>query len=474
MNVFLYVRVSTAEQAKEGYSIQEQIERLHSFCKAMKWTPAQVFNDAGYSGASTDRPDLNRMIQAVKAGKADKVLVYKLDRLSRSQLDTLYLIEKVFLANNTDFVSMSENFDTATPFGRAMIGILAVFAQLEREQIKERMQMGKEARAKEGKYSGNHVVPVGYDYDIDNDRLVVNEYEKMQVLEVFQLFFAGTSIKKMIQIFDEKGYRHKHGSWNDKTIRNVMRSKTYLGFLMYRGQWYPANHDPIITEDMHKKAVKMLDQRKEAYLKNHRPGKVQSYLGGLLVCKWCGAKYTKKSGYKNKDGKQNCYYYCNSRVKQSPKSIKDPNCKNKNWRMDDLDNAILDEIRKLSVDPRYLEQLKEKKKNNPRPDIIRSELEKLDTQLEKVIDIYTYGNIPFSAVQGKINSINKQKESLSAELDRIEREDETGQELAADAIRSFGEALDNGSFQQIRAIIETLIEYIELDGETVNIHWNFT
>ena len=150
MNVALLARVSTQEQAINGHSIGEQIERMHKYCDAMGWTVYKEYTDAGYSGANTDRPALQRMIRDIKAGKINKVLVYKLDRLSRSQKDTLYLIEDVFLANNTDFVSMSENFDTSTPFGRAMIGILAVFAQLEREQIKERMQMGKEARAKEG------------------------------------------------------------------------------------------------------------------------------------------------------------------------------------------------------------------------------------------------------------------------------------------------------------------------------------
>ena len=151
MRVALYPRVSTQEQAKEGYSIGEQIERLTDYCKAMRWEVYKIYTDPGYSGGNTDRPGLQEMIKDVEAGLIDKVVVYKLDRLSRSQLDTLYLIEKVFLANGTDFVSMSENFDTSTPFGRAMIGILAVFAQLEREQIKERMGMGKEDALDAGK-----------------------------------------------------------------------------------------------------------------------------------------------------------------------------------------------------------------------------------------------------------------------------------------------------------------------------------
>lgn len=148
MKVGLYVRVSTQEQADEGYSVQEQTERLKKYCEAMNWIVYKVYTDPGYSGGNIDRPGFQTMIDDVKAGKIDKVVVYKLDHLSRSQFDTLYLIEKVFLVNDTDFVSMTENFNTSSPLGRAMIGFLAVFAQLEKDKINERMSMGKEARAK--------------------------------------------------------------------------------------------------------------------------------------------------------------------------------------------------------------------------------------------------------------------------------------------------------------------------------------
>lgn len=122
LKVVIYVRVSTTEQATEGYSIGEQTERLKMYCEAMGWEIVDIFVDPGYSGGDTNRPGLTSMIKTVETTDVDKVVVYKLDRLSRSQKDTLFLIEDVFLKNNTDFVSMNENFDTSTPFGRAMIG----------------------------------------------------------------------------------------------------------------------------------------------------------------------------------------------------------------------------------------------------------------------------------------------------------------------------------------------------------------
>lgn len=124
MKVALYPRVSSHEQV-EGYSIGEQIDRLTKYCEAMGWEIYKIYTDPGYSGGNTERPGLQEMLKDIKAGKVDKVVVYKLDRLSRSQKDTMMLIEDEFLAYGVDFVSMSENFDTSTPFGRAMIGILA-------------------------------------------------------------------------------------------------------------------------------------------------------------------------------------------------------------------------------------------------------------------------------------------------------------------------------------------------------------
>ncbi len=157
--VAIYVRVSTQEQASEGYSISEQKERLQKYCEAHGWTLVDTYVDPGFSGTTTNRPALQKLLSDISHCFFDTVLVYKLDRLSRSQKDTMQLIENVFLKNNIDFISMNENFDTGTPFGRAMIGILSVFAQLERDQIKERLTMGRIGRAKTGhwKVVKNHL-----------------------------------------------------------------------------------------------------------------------------------------------------------------------------------------------------------------------------------------------------------------------------------------------------------------------------
>ena len=171
----LYARVSTDAQAEEGYSIDIQGERLEAYCNLKGYESFEHYIDGGYSGSNLNRPSMQRLIQDCKDKKIDRVVVYKLDRLSRSQKDTLYLIEEVFLPHGVDFVSINESFDTSTPFGRAVIGILSVFAQLERENIRERTRAGMLGRVRDGYWPGGGRVPFGYDYDAKLNILVPNK-----------------------------------------------------------------------------------------------------------------------------------------------------------------------------------------------------------------------------------------------------------------------------------------------------------
>ena len=476
MRVVIYVRVSTQEQAKEGYSIGEQIERLNKYCEAMGWTVVETYIDPGYSGGDTNRPGLNAMIKAVQEGEVDKVVVYKLDRLSRSQKDTLFLIEDVFLKNNTDFVSMNENFDTATPFGRAMIGILAVFAQLEREQIKERMSMGKEARAKEGKWHGGATEPIGYDYDPVTELLNVNDYEAIQIRELYDLFLQGTPLRTIERMFREKGYKHKHGVWDPKTMRRLMRNKTQLGYIKHRDQWYDGDHDPIIDEETYKKAVKLLDVRAEQYkMTGVKAGAKTTYLGGLLYCKHCGGKYTKQAN--GRTTPKTLWYMCHSRCKKVKKMIKDPNCKNKNWKMLELDNMVFAEIRKLATDPQYYHDIKKDKPKTKEPrkiDILEKEIEKIDAQISRFMDLYGVGTFTMDQVNGKVTPLNETRKGLVRELESLNAEvGRLTEEEFRDIIASAADVLDYGDFEEIRAMIESLIYFIEIDNEDIYIHWKF-
>ena len=469
MRIILYVRVSTQDQI-DGYSIDEQIERLQKYCEAHGWIVVKIYTDAGYSGGDMNRPALQDLISDVQKGIADKVLVYKLDRLSRSQKDTLELIEDVFLKNGVDFVSMTENFDTSSAFGIAIVGILSVFAQLERSQIKERMAMGRAGRAKEGKYYGGGKAPIGYDY-VDGE-LVINEYEAMQIREIFDTYLTGVSIREIERIFQKKGYKHKHGEWTNGTIGCTIASELYIGNVSFQGKMYQGCHEPIISQEQFDACNKLKERRNNNNVTNWSRSTI---LGGLLFCKHCGARYAIARTHRN--GKHYNYYSCYTRRQHSKQMMRGTKCKNKTWRMEDLDSLVLGEIRKLATDPEYIYQIKEEKyslADAEKEDIIKKEIAKLDDQKSRFMDLYGLGMFSVEELQTKVLELTEQKNRLENELHELtaEKPETTVQEVQ-EIVSDFAGIIERGDLHEQIQLVASLIDRIEIDGEDVIIHWQF-
>jgi site-specific DNA recombinase len=466
MRVALYPRVSGHEQ-EDNYSIPEQIERMKKYCESRDWMVYKIYTDSVYTGATMDRPGLQSLIKDCEDGKFDMVLVYKLDRLSRSQKDTLYLIEDVFEKHDVGFTSMTENFDTSSPFGKAVLGVLAVFAQLEREKIKERTMMGKKARAEEGKWHGSKWVPIGYDYE--DGLLKPNEYEKMQILEIADLFLKHTPVRTIATMMTEKGYKHKYGEWEAKSIKRVLTNPVNLGLIKDGDTLHPGLHDAIIEQETFDAIQVIMNQRKEQYGSTARPHK--SLLAGFLFCKHCTGRYARQT---NSDGKQ--YYSCYSRNKSQKKMIKDPNCKNKNYRAEELDLAIMFELNKLAIDPEYVDHVRQ---NKPKNDVnekiksITSEIEKIDSQISKMMDLYALGSIDLDVISTKVAELNKTKLSLQKEITSLDVPD--SDEMTVEEIQSIATMMsdDKLSLTDKRNIIQSLIYYIEIDNDDILIHWKF-
>ena len=457
--VALYCRVSTTEQAEHGYSIDEQVARLNDYCKAMGWTVVKTYIDAGYSGANTDRPALRDLVEASQSHSFDAVAVFKLDRLSRSQKDTLSLVEG-FLSSGVEFVSMTENFDTSTPFGRATIGILSVFAQLEREQIKERMGLGKTGRAKSGKWRGGGYTPVGYDYK--DGELVVNEYEAMQIRLIHELYQSGESFRAIAAEMNRRGYTHKHGEWQVKRVRSVLLNDLYIGKIKHRGEAYDGTHEAIIDKSTFERTQAVYG----AVNAPKNPHKGKSMLGGLLYCKRCGARY---GICRTSSHNLHQYYCCHSRRKTSPHLIKDPNCKNKNWKKEELEGLIAGEIKKLTIEPDSLADLMPKHTDNTAT--LNAEIEKLNRQKSRLTDLYGKELLTVDELTDKIKPINAQIEKLKAELSAST--DFSEMEDVAEKIQNFSDALELGNGEQIHILTASLIDRIELDGDDVTIFWSF-
>lgn len=472
--VAIYIRVSTQEQANEGYSISAQEEKLLAYCKVKNWSVYDIYIDGGFSGGTLDRPSLVKMIRELD--KIDVVLVYKLDRLSRSQKDTLYLIEEKFLENNVDFVSLSESFDTTTPFGKAIIGILSVFAQLERETIKERTKLGKEKRAKEGYWRGGGNVPIGYDF-ID-DRLIVNDYEAMQVKEVFRLYKEGNSFQQIANTLNSKGYKtNKGASWSGTQVSRVLRNRTYVGYIEYNDQFYRGIQEAIIDEDLFNEIQDKLDSKSKV-----KKSKSKYLLGGMLWCGYCGARLKSSWSSTGKNKPKLYYYVCYSRSGRPTHMVKDPSCKSKFWRMEDLEDKVVSQLLKL---PLRSEKIKakyeqEKKYNYQNEDVnlLHNKVREINKQINLLLDLYQEGKIPAKVISKRIESLYNDKEKIEANLSSMEAADKNNEieiplEEILSLLNNFPLIWSEATFDERRIILKGFISKIMVKNHDITIEWNY-
>ena len=466
--VGIYGRVSTDGQ-KENTSIPEQKDRLLAFCKAKGWVCVDMFIDPGYSGATLNRPAMERMIQAVEDKKIDVVLVTKLDRLSRSQKDTLYLIEELFLPNDVDFVSVAESFDTTSSYGRAMIGILSAFAQLERELISERTFSGRVGRAKEGKWKGGGPHPIGYDY-IDGE-LVVNESEAAQVRQVYELYASGVPITAICERME--GNKTKHGDWHHpETVANVLDNPLYVGTIHFDSVQSPNSHTAIVPKELWE-TVQHIRSRIGKY-----PMKESQYLlTGLVFCGNCGSRYFVK---KNPNG--NKFYCCHSRAKVNRKMIKDPSCKNKNWPINELERVVFEEINKLADNPNLVRKMKKEPLGGSTEGnkSVKSEVDDISSEINRLMDLYQQNDqmIQVGEIAQRIDELYHKKVRLLESVDENRTEKRAfNKERAIVILKDLQAAMrENNTSDNIKFIrysLLQLVDRIEVLGEEVHFLWSF-
>ena len=467
----LYLRVSTDEQAIDGYSIQIQKEKLIAYCKALGWVIVRIFVDAGWSGSNLKRPAMEELMQYVEEGNCDVVLVHKLDRLSRSQKDTMYLIEDLFIPNDVAFVSMQEAFDTSSPFGIAMVGILSVFAQLERQNIKDRTFGGRVERAKEGLWHGGGPHPIGYDYI--NGELVVNESEAEQVRMVFELFAAGHSFSFIKDKMS--GYQTKHGDWrHTETITSVLENELYVGTVHFDDARTPKSHTAIVEPSLFEKVQFIRNRQKTA----HRGARESKHLlTGLLYCKHCGARYFAK---RMPNG--NYFYTCHSRAKVNKRMVKDPDCKNKNWPENDLDQFIAEKIFELARNPYMVNQIVAAKKaameegGHKEVSPYIGEVGLLDQEISRYMELYRDDQTPVEVISEKINELYAKKMKLLSEHAEI-KEERAVREFHIEGVKLLLNEVfhvwGHSGSEYHKKVISDLIDRIEIEQGNVQIFWSF-
>ena len=487
-NVFndlgIYVRVSTEEQAQHGYSIMAQIDKLTSYAEIRNWHIYDIYKDEGRSGKSIEgRTELQRLITDIEAGKVKNVLVFKIDRLTRSVKDLIELVD-IFNKYDCAFNSLVEAIDTHSATGRMFIKILGIFAEFERENLVERLQAAFERKAKEG-YSNCLCTPsYGYKRDLGAKVQDIVPEEAAIVREIYNLFlhddYTMTQIATMLNL--RKVPSKKGLLWNSKTVRLILTNVNYIGQVRYsvnnKDKYFEADgkHEAIIDEKTFYAVRHKLNMRKGA--SHIKRAKEDAYYSGILTCGECGEWYSPKRNYKrgadNKTKVISTSYRCINKVKGV--------CKAHTICHKKIDEAFENYIQNIADLTYYDEKdlISER-----RIDTIKSEINSINITIngyksrqKEIMNLYVMQEIDFQRYREMMLSIDekiKTAENLISDLEfKLNQDDIITEEHI---IRNFKEnwvVLNNSErmrFMQ-KFIKSIVIDIVKIEGEhynTVNI-----
>lgn len=243
--VAIYTRVSTEDQAKEGFSLEAQLDKLRSYCKARDWEIAQEYVDDGYSGRNTRRPAYQRMLKEID--QWDTLLVIKMDRIHRNSKNFMLMMEEL-KSQEKEFVSMTESLDTSTAMGRFVMDIIQRIAQLESEQIGERVYDGMEQKARINGGVLGFNIPYGYDYN--DGKLIINPEEAENVKDIYDMYIDGMSMKKIAEELNSRNIPTKlNKTWGAQTVSLILKNPLYCGYLHWEDYLNPSDHESIIDKN---------------------------------------------------------------------------------------------------------------------------------------------------------------------------------------------------------------------------------
>ncbi|WP_134682527.1 recombinase family protein [Brevibacillus migulae] len=373
MKVGIYCRVSTEEQAKEGYSIDAQKQRLTDFVSSQGWEIHDFYIDDGYSAKDLNRPSMKRLKDDVKRRNFDVVLVYKLDRMVRSVTNLHELLE-LFDKHDVKFKSATEVFDTTSAMGRFFITIVAAMAQWERENLAERVKMGMDTKALKGERNGA-VAPYGY--DLENGNLIINPMEAEILKRIYSMYVNGHGIKAIVTALNREKVPKRGADWAYGSVYYILTNPVYCGKIRWnyrqaggeltgKEMLSDGTHPTLITEEEFNMAQEIREGRK-------KDGKRQTsdfIYSGILKCGRCGTAMI-GGARPTKNGRRR-FYKCMGRFHKGM-------CNMPIIGEDSVTKTLLDNLE--TFDERLLNDIAIPEANN-----VESEFEDLINQLERELD----------------------------------------------------------------------------------------
>jgi len=361
----IYTRKSSDEGLQQEFnSLDAQREAAEAYIVSQKAEGmialTQRYDDGGYTGGNMERPAILRLMTDIDAGKIDCVVVYKVDRLSRSLMDFARIME-TFERHKVSFVSVTQYFNTTHSMGRLTLNILLSFAQFEREIIGERIRDKIAASRQRGKWTGGTPI-LGYDVDRSSGspKLVVNPVEASQVRQIFGLYLELGSLLAVVAELDHRGWQSKlwitrggkrrGGMPIDKCgLHNLLTNVLYIGKVTHKKEVYAGEHEAIVPVAIFERVQKQLAQNRSAVSVELR-NRYGALLRKLLYCKACGRAMAHT--YASRGNKRYRYYTCTNVIKRGRRK-----CSTPSLPAGEIEKAVIDQIRCLGADRELLAEV---------------------------------------------------------------------------------------------------------------------
>ena len=480
----IYTRKSTNENLSlEFSSLDYQRESGEAYVvsqKAEGWVCLpDRYDDGGYTGGNMERPALKRLLADIEAGRIDCVIVYKVDRMSRSLLDFSRIVE-VFDDHNVSFVSVTQQFSTASSMGRLMMNVLLSFAQFEREIISERTRDKIAASRRKGKWTGGHPL-LGYDIErsIRGSRIIVNEDEAQQVRAIFRLYLEHGSLLATSDILNQRGWCTKR--WETKAgqsrggkpcnkarLSHLLTNLIYLGKLRYRDEIHEGEHDAIVPANLWQEVKDQLQANRCSGGTSGR-NKYHALLKGLVRCSACDAAMGHT--YSVKGARRYRYYVCRSAEKKGRRT-----CPSKSVPAHEFERFVVEQIKGIGKDPALITATIERaeKRRTELMQALKQERKVLRRSVANDRRVLTRATDPTrqAELQGhiargehRLRDIDEETESLkSGSVDHA---------MAVQALARFEPIWNALSPREQRTLLGRLIERIDYDGSAGSVRISF-
>ncbi len=468
MRVATYTRISTDEE-HQPFSLEAQAQRLGSYIESQdSWQLAHRFTDQ-MSGSTLERPGLEAALALARAKRYDMLLVYRVDRLSRSVRGLAQVLEELDHAG-VSFRSATEPFDTGTAAGRMMVQMLGVFAEFERATLIDRVIAGMERKAARGEWLGGQA-PYGYRLNRETALLEPNETEAPVARLIFDLYTKKRlGARGVANYLSNHGYRSRPGQlWSHVSVLNVLRNPAYVGKIAFRDVQYDAPHAALIEPDVFAKAQRLLRQRGED-ASTRRSNTTEFLLSGLVVCAACGRRYVGTAAHGRNTRYR--YYTCFSRNRHGKQG-----CRSDVLRADLLDQAVLESLLATYADTEVVSAAIERWRSRAaeqEPDSasqerrLQAEISGTQSAVERYYLAFENGRLTESRFGSRVDALERRLTQLRAKLHELRESTTTIEAPSKEAVRSAEEAVRDailhGTPGQRKAVLKELIVEVRVES----------